>query len=147
MTRRPRKAKLKAEERKFLEEYVSKGTKKARSIARAKVLLLADEGHNNAVISLATRVHRQTIWSIKRRFLKEGLPTALEEAPRSGKPRTYKGREGAVVIATACTEPPEGSKRWTLILLVEELRKKKGFEKIASETIRLILKKAKRSLG
>jgi len=53
----------------------------------------------------------------------------------------------AEVIAQACTESPDGSKRWTLTLLTEEMRKKNGFETINRESIRLILKKAKLNLG
>jgi hypothetical protein len=51
------------------------------------------------------------------------------------------------IIAQACTKPPEGRKRWSLTLLAEELRKKKEFETINRESIRLILKKAKQNLG
>jgi len=35
--------KLKKEERKFLENFIKNGTKKAREIARANILLLLDE--------------------------------------------------------------------------------------------------------
>jgi transposase len=53
----------------------------------------------------------------------------------------------AEIIAQACTESPDGRKKWTLALLTEEMRKKDGFETINKESIRLILKKAKLSLG
>ena len=141
------KIKLKEEERDFLEDFVKKGTKKARAIARANVLLLVDDGYNSKSISETTRVHRQSIWRIKKRYLEEGLESALEEKPRSGQPRKYTEKHEAEIIALACTTPPKGRKRWSLALLIEELVKKKGFETINRESIRLVLKKAGLSLG
>lgn len=141
------KIKLKKEERNFLLQFIKKGTKKARAIARANVLLLADIGYNNEEISKATNVHRQTIWRIKKRYLDEGLNSALEEKPRSGQPKKYDEKHEAEIIATACTSPPKGRKRWTIRLLTEHIKKKKGFETINRETIRLVLKKTKRNHG
>ena len=51
------------------------------------------------------------------------------------------------IIAQACTTPPEGRKKWTLVLLTEEMRKREEFKTINKESIRLILKKAKLNLG
>jgi hypothetical protein len=47
----------------------------------------------------------------------------------------------------ACTNPPEGYKRWTIRLIAETLHKKEGFESITHQPVRLILKKAQLSLG
>ena len=141
------KTKLKKEDREFLHQFVRKGTKKARAIARANVLLLADEGYSNEEISRATKVHRQSIWRIKKRYLEEGLDSALEEKPRSGQPRKYTDEQEAEIIAMACTNPPRGRKRWTIRLLTSEMRKKKDLRTINRESVRLILKKAKLSLG
>lgn len=141
------KIKLKKEERKFLQEFLKKGTKKARAIARANVLLLADEGWETGTISKMVKVHRQRIWRIKKRYLKGGLKSALEEKPRSGQPRKYNERHEAEIIAEACTSAPKGRKRWTIRLLTKKLRQKTGFQKINRESVRLILKKTKQSLG
>lgn len=123
------------------------GAKKARAIARANVLLLADEGRSNDEICNATRVHRQSIWRIKKRYLKEGLDSVLKEKPRPGQPKKYTDRDEAEIIATACASPPKGRKRWTVRLLTDEMKNKKGFNTINRESVRLILKKRKLSLG
>ena len=65
------------------------------------------------------------------------------DKPRSGQPEKYTEKHVAEIIALACTSSPDGSKRWSLALLTEELRKKEGFETINKESIRLILKKSK----
>jgi transposase len=141
------KIKLRKEERNFLEKFVRSGTKKARAIARANVLLLADEGYSTKSISKITRVHRRSVWRIKKRYLEEGLESALEEKPRPGQPRKYTEKHEAEIIAMACASPPEGRKRWTIRLLMQKARKRPGFETINRESIRLILKKARLSLG
>lgn len=141
------KIKLKKEERKFLQEFLKKGTKKARAIARANVLLLADEGWETDTISKMVKVHRQKVWRVKKRYLKEGLKSALEEKLRSGQPRKYNEKHEAEIIAQACTSAPKGRKRWTIRLLTKKLRQKKELRKINRETVRLILKKTKQSLG
>jgi len=79
--------------------------------------------------------------------LDEGLRFALNDKPRPGQPKRYNDKHEAEIIATACTSPPKGSKKWTLVLLVEELKKKDDFETISRETIRLVLKKAKQNHG
>ena len=68
-----RTIKLKKEERKYLENFVRKGTKKARAIARANFLLLLDEKREVNEVAATLKVHRQRIWRIKKRYLKEGL--------------------------------------------------------------------------
>jgi putative transposase len=92
-------------------------------------------------------ISRATVSNIKKRYREEGLQSALTDKPRPGQPRKYTERHEAEIIAQACTKSPDGSKRWSLTLLTEEMRKKEGFETINRESIRLILKKAKQNLG
>lgn len=139
--------KLKKEERKFLENFIKKGTKKAREIARANILLLLDERWEVNEISNIVKAHRQRIWRIKQRFLKEGLKATLEEKPRSGQPIKYTKKHEAEIIAQACTKAPKGRKRWTVRLLTKEIKKKKELKSINRESVRLVLKKAGLSLG
>ena len=134
-------------EAKFLREFVKKGRKSAREITRARILLLANQQKGDTKIAEILCVGRNTVWRTIKRYHEEGLPNALTEKPRSGQPKKYTERHEAEIIAQACTKSPDGRKRWSLTLITEELRKKKGFETINRETIRLILKKAKQNLG
>lgn len=138
---------LAPEERAHLEQFVKTGTRKARAINRAKVLLFLDEGYTNDEISKMTGVHRQGIWRTKKRYLEEGLDWTLKEKPRPGQPKKYTAQQEAEIIATACTDPPKGRKRWTVRLLTSHMKRRKGFETLNRETVRLILKKAKLDLG
>jgi transposase len=131
----------------YLKEFVKKGQKDAREITRARILLLLNKGKMDTEIVELLDVGRNTVGRIKKRYQEEGLQSALEDKPRTGQPVKYSEKHAAEIIAQACTTPPEGRKKWTLVLLTEEMKKKEGFETINKESIRLILKKAKLNLG
>jgi len=142
-----KKIKLTEREVDYLEEFVRKGQKNARALTRAHILLLVHKGMNEETIAEVLNTCRATVSNVKKRYREKGLQSALEDEPRSGQPKKYTERHEAEIIALACTSPPEGRKRWSLVLLTEELRKKEGFETINRETIRLVLKKAKLNHG
>ena len=128
---------------KFLTNFIKKGLKNARSLTRARILLLANQGKRDTEIAKTLGVGRSTALRIRKRYLEEGLQSALVDKPRSGQPEKYGEKHIAEIIAQASTESPEGRKRWSLALLCEELRTKEGFKTINKESIRLILNKNK----
>ena len=139
--------KLKDDEEQYLQDFVKKGEKNARELKRALILLLANKKKKNIEIAEILNVGRNTVGRIKKRYLEEGLQSALEDKPRTGQPIKYTEKHIAEIIAIACSKPPEGRKKWTLVLITEELRKKEGFETINRESVRLILKKTKLNPG
>ena len=139
--------KLEDDEVKFLRDFVKKGQESASELNRARVLLLANKQKGDAEIVGILDVGKNTVWRIKKRYCKEGLQSALIDKPRSGQPSKYTERHKAEIIAQACTKSPDGSKRWSITLLTEEMKKKEGFETINRESIRIILKKAKQNHG
>ena len=60
---------------------------------------------------------RFEIYRTKRRFVEGNLEAALSEEPRPGACRKLSGKEEALLVATACSKPPEGRAGWTLELL------------------------------
>ena len=141
------KINLEDDEVNFLLNFVRKGYKSARELTRARILLLSNQQKGVTEIAETLGVSRNTTLNIRRRYVEEGIPYALSDKPRSGQPIKYTEKHVAEVIALACSNSPDGSKRWSLSLLTEELREKEGFETISKESIRLILKKAKLSPG
>jgi transposase len=139
--------KLAEEEVEYLNAFVKKGRRSARELTRAHVLLLLDDGRTEMDIKDTLRISRATVSNIKRRYRQEGVQSALVDKPRPGQPRKYTERHEAEIIAQACAKPPEGRKRWSIVLLTDEMKKKKGFETMNRETIRLVLKKRGQSLG
>src|SRR5450830_742042 len=64
------------------------------------------------------------------------LGEALSEEPRPGADRKLSGKEEALLVATACSSPPEGRARWTLELLANELVRLTEHDSISRETVR-----------
>lgn len=138
---------LNEEEVEYLRVFVKKGRKSTRELTRARILLLVDEERTETEIKDILGICRATVSNVKKRYREEGLQRALTEMPRLGQPKKYTEKKEAEIIAMACTNPPKGRKRWTIRMLADEMIKKKGFKTINRESVRLILKKAKLSLG
>lgn len=82
-----------------------------------------------------------TVYHIKRRFLAEGLESALAEKPRSGKPVSISGEARARITALACSEAPTGHARWTLRLLADKAVEFGFCDSVSHNHVRSILKK------
>lgn len=112
---------LNEEERAQLQELLARGRSQVREVKRAQILLAAAEGATEQEIANAVRSSAATIYRTKRSFVEEGLDAALHEAHRPGGQRKLSGKEEALLIATACSSPPEGQARWTLDLLAGKM--------------------------
>ena len=66
------------------------------------------------------------------------LEAALSEEPRPRADRKLSGEEEALLVATACSRPPEGRARWTLELLADEMVKLTEHDNIFRETGRRV---------
>lgn len=87
----------------------------ARQMKRVMILLKADEGLTDPQIMTALNVSRPCVERIRKRFVLGGMEKALNENPRSGQRRKLDGRAEATLIATACSQVPEGHEHWTYI--------------------------------
>jgi len=134
---------LTAEERQSLLAMTRKGQIKARQMKRAMILLKANEGLSDPQIMSALGVSRPCVERIRKRFVLGGLQKALKEDPRPGQKRKLDGRGEATLIATACSEVPEGHEHWTLRLLAGKMVELEVVDSISYETIRRTLKKTR----
>lgn len=139
--------KLTDDERKFLKDLIGKGGKSASILGRARVLLKADEGKTDAENAEFSDVSLSTVFRVRRRFVEEGLDSAVFRK-NTGK-RIYRkldGKAEATLIATACSEAPEGRSRWTLRLLADRLIALEVVDSVSHECVRETLKKTNLSL-
>jgi len=74
----------------------------------AQILLAADAGISDDDIVASLRVSGSTVYRTKQRFVLGNLEAALCEEPRPGASRKLTGKEEALLVATACSKPPEG---------------------------------------
>jgi len=145
---------LSTEQRERLEEIVRNGKSPAKKITHARVLLLSDQDHveggrGDAFIGKVLGLHRNTVYRIRARFVRDGEAPALNRKPRLTPPTPPKldGRGEAHLIQLCCSAPPEGRARWTLSLLAKELVGRKIVTSICIETVNKALKKTNCSLG
>lgn len=60
-----------------------------------------------------------TPYDIRKRYHSGGLQNALYDTPHQRRNRKLTVQQEAKIVATACTNPPKGAKRWTMDLLTE----------------------------
>ena len=134
---------LSAEDRKTLEWFVSTGERKAQDITRAKILLKADDGLTDAQICEHVGCSIGTPYNVRKRYCERGLDAIHRKQADRDYQIKLDGNAEAHLIKLACSEPPEGSSRWTLHMLADELvtLDEIDFESISHETVRQRLKK------
>lgn len=138
---------LNVQEKERLEDLSTKGKSGARKIRRARILLLAQEGYIDKKIARALGAAVTTVERIRKRFVEEGLEAALSERPRPGATRKLNGHQEAYLVALACSDPPEGKKRWSMRLLADRLVELGVVDEISEETLRRTLKKGTLNRG
>jgi transposase len=138
---------LTKKDQEYLDKFIRHGKVPARSLTRARILLMADEGYSNKEIVKVLKITRPTVNRTRKRYCQEGLDSAINDKPRSGAPPKIDGTIEAQVTLLACSEPPEGRSTWTLQLLADKLVELEVIDSISTMSIQRILKKAKPSLG
>ena len=141
---------LSEEEKVLLQGLIRRGASKARTIARARVLLLADEHPtwSDSMIAEALQVSRPTVERTRKRCVMEGLEETLYDSkPRRDYERKLDGKGEAILVALACSKAPEGHTHWSLKLLSERLVELEVVDSISTECVRKTLKKTNSSPG
>lgn len=119
-----------------LRQMVAKGKPGARKVRRANILLMANERqHTDDEIAVALSAGRSTVFRTRKRFVEEGLANALNERSRPGGLRKLDASQEAFLVATACSEPPQGRSRWTLQLLADAVVAGTEVEAISADTV------------
>ena len=144
---------LTKEEREDLEAMTRRGKAHARRFIHARALLLCDAGAdgpawNIADVATALGVTSRAIEHLKKRFVGEGLEAALERKPREKPPREviFDGAFEARLIALACSDAPDGRRRWTIRLLADKAVELSFAESVSHMTVQRVLKKTNLSL-
>ena len=135
-------------------EIISRSYKHSeRERKRARILLLADTASEegackDAEIGQQIGVSTVMVEQVRRRFAQNGLESALyRKEQQNRKARALDGAAEAFLVATVCSVPPEGQKRWSLHLLADKVIEAGYCDSICPETIRQTLKKMNLSPG
>jgi len=143
---------LTSEERKQLQQLVKKGKVPGYKIRHAQMLLKADQGNKgpgwpDAQVAEVFAAHVTTVERLRKRFIEQGLETALERNKRNNYARKLDGDAEAHLIAIACSAPPAGRSEWSLRLLADRLVELSVVDSISYMTVSRTLKKTNLSRG
>ena len=142
---------LTEEERRELKGLIQKGGKGYR-IRHAQILLKLDRIPENAEWSYdrikdAYGAAHSTIAGVAKRFVMEGMESALNRKEQVNRYRKVTGDVEARICAIACSEPPEGTNRWTMQAIADELIRLEVVEYITDTTVCEVMKKTKSNRG
>lgn len=135
------------EERQQLQELVDEGRGSKSARQRARVLLKADQAEGAPAwpderVAEFAEVSLSTVHRVRQGFVEEGFEAVLQRKPSPQ--RQYRKLDGAAeaqLIATACSQAPQGRSRWTLKLLADKLVELEVVRSISRECVRRTLKK------
>ena len=142
------KVTLQLEEREQLDQLTRKGKIAATKLIHARALLLCDQGEHNSEpfmvkdAAKALGVSTRTIEKLKKRFVEEGLDSAIQRKPTTRKPNIkFDGEFDARIMQLACSECPQGASRWTLQPLADKAVELEIVDSVSTMTIQRSLKK------
>jgi transposase len=98
--------KVTASERAAVEKRAGSRKAEARLVERAAIVWRGLQGQSTGAIAAELQLDGRTVTHWLKRFETGGL-TALEDAPRRGRPPTYSPEERAEVVAAALHRPQE----------------------------------------
>ncbi|MBD0289483.1 MAG: helix-turn-helix domain-containing protein, partial [Flavisolibacter sp.] len=110
------KVHLDAEQQSYLSAYVRRGKHSARSIRRAQMLLLLQEGHSYEQVAHKVGCALSSVSYLVNRYreVNGDVKKALTERPRPGQPPVVNQKVEAYITALACSKAPDGRSEWTL---------------------------------
>lgn len=111
--RRARPVVLGVEERAVLEGRARARRASARSVQRARIVLMAADGLQDLAIASQLRTTPATVARWRGRFLDGGLAALERDAPRPGRPRTITDRQVRAVVRKTTQETPPQATHWS----------------------------------
>ena len=146
---------LSREERDSLTELTT-STKRicAKKVIKAQALLLTDEStdglaYSDAKVMEATGMKPATLVRLRKRVCEVGPIEALQRKAQTAPSRKkiVDGNVEAQLTRIACSEAPDGRKRWTLRLIADKLVELEVVDAISHESVRQAMKKKTSNRG
>jgi len=137
-------------QRHTLEALVRKHTSSHQLVIRARIILLAAQGHGIRATAAQVHIARGRVQSWRRRWLtapaSAEVAPRLADLPRPGAPATYTPEQICAIVALSC-EAPEASGRpishWTQQELADEAVKRGLVESISQRSVGRFLKRSR----
>jgi transposase len=140
------------DERQALQQLVRRHTTPQQLALRARIILAADTGLNNAQIARLLDMQVDTARTWRSRWLALApvslselpLEDRLTDAPRSGKPATITAQQLCQIVALACEPPAQGGRpvsQWSSRELADEIIARKIVPAISRRHASRLLKR------
>lgn len=124
VSKRP-KLELTDKENEYLTSLSHSRIESIRRVERSKILLLSYQGKNDSQISDELNTNRQKVIRCIKKAIAYGIYDAVDDLPRSGRPREITPEGRAWIISLACMKPKDlgyPHELWTHKLLAEHIR-------------------------
>jgi len=136
---------LSKDERRLPKELIRKGRAAAYKIKHGNILLKVDADGldwSDEETAEAFDCHSNTVRNVRQRLVEQGFEAALERKKQAqpSREKIFDGKKEARLIATSCSEPPEGRAAWTLELLSDRMIELKVVETVSASTVGRTLK-------
>ena len=109
------------EQRRTLQRWSRGRSTPARSVMRARIVLLAAEGKMNKDIAVELATDQQTVARWRRRFAAHGLAGIEKDAPRGGRKPTKRDRVARLIVEKTTRERPPNATHWSTRTLAKAL--------------------------
>ena len=140
------------EERHGLERLTKRHSSPQQLVLRARMVLAADDGKNNAQIAREFGIDVQTVRRWRKRWLllqpialKDlSIQERLEDLPRPGAPPQITADQRCQIEALACEDPEDAERpisHWTGREIAEEIMKRGIIDHISARHARRLLKR------
>ena len=114
------------EELKDLKRIRSSTKEEKRRVTRASIILDYLDGYSDDRIAARNDVNKNTVKKCLSKLREFGMETALNDLPRSGKPRIITDDDRSWILNLACTKPSDHGypdELWSYTIMTEHIRK------------------------
>ena len=141
--------KLSEAEKSFLTKIVCEGKESARTIMRARILLMSDatQPEKTSIKKLAEILGTTdtTIQAVRTEYFQNGVEDAIYRKKRVVSRTKRKINDEVIrqLLEIANSDPPSGKKRWSSAMLSEEMMKRGVVKHIGTNMVCRILREAR----
>ena len=117
------------EELKNLKRIRSSTKEEKRRVTRASIILDYLDGYSDDRIAARNDVNKNTVKKCLSKLREFGMETALNDLPRSGKPRIITDDDRSWILNLACTKPSDHGypdELWSYTIMTEHIRKNRS---------------------
>jgi putative transposase len=121
-TGRPKKPLILTDEaRRDLEVFANSRSMPHGLVRRARIILLAADGHSNKAIAAKLGLTKPTVGMWRKRYIGNGL-SGLHDELKPGRPRTISDEQVATIIRKTLGSKPKGGTHWAVRPMAEATR-------------------------